>query len=54
MRGTDVAALAGIMLAVAARTGWGGLAGLVVPLFLFISAAGKAKIHPVSRIFSLT
>ena len=40
VRGTDVAALAGIMLAVAARTGWGGLAGLVVPLFLFISAAG--------------
>ena len=40
VRGTDVAALAGILLAVAARTGWGGLAGLVVPLFLFISAAG--------------
>ena len=27
VRGTDVAALAGIMLAVAAGTGWGGLAG---------------------------
>jgi MFS transporter, DHA1 family, multidrug resistance protein len=40
VRGTDVAALAGILLAVAARTGWGGLAGLVVPLFLFISATG--------------
>ena len=40
VRGTVAAALAGVLLAVAAWTGWGGLAGLVVPLFLFISAAG--------------
>ena len=27
-------------MALSVRTGWGGLAGLVVPLFLFISVAG--------------
>ena len=39
-RGTSIAALAGIVLAVAGGTGWGGLAGLVVPLFVFIGATG--------------
>lgn len=39
-RGTLLAALAGIVLAVAARQGWGGLAGLVLPLFVFVGAAG--------------
>jgi len=39
-RGTAIAALAAIVLAVAGRTGWGGLAGLVVPLFVFIGATG--------------
>lgn len=38
--GTIGAAIAGMPLAVAARTGWGGLAGLVIPLFLFVSATG--------------
>ena len=38
--GTLGAALAGMLLAVDARTDWGGLAGLVIPLFLFISATG--------------
>ncbi len=36
--GTVSAALAGMLLAVDARTDWGGLMGLVIPLFLFISA----------------
>lgn len=40
VRGTAVAALAGILLVIAARHGWGGLAGLVVPLFVFVGAAG--------------
>jgi DHA1 family bicyclomycin/chloramphenicol resistance-like MFS transporter len=40
IRGTGAAALAGIVLAVTAWTGWGGLWGLAVPLFLFISATG--------------
>ena len=38
--GTVAAALAGVALAVAAWTGWGGLAGLVAPLFVFVSATG--------------
>ena len=38
--GTLSAALAGLVLAVAARTGWGGLLGLVLPLFAFVSATG--------------
>jgi DHA1 family bicyclomycin/chloramphenicol resistance-like MFS transporter len=38
--GTAAAALAGVALAVTARTGWGGLAGLLVPLFVFIAATG--------------
>ena len=36
--GTGAAAVAGAVLAVAARTGWGGLWGLALPLFLFVSA----------------
>jgi DHA1 family bicyclomycin/chloramphenicol resistance-like MFS transporter len=38
--GTAGAALAGLVLAADARTGWGGLAGLAVPLFVFIGVAG--------------
>jgi DHA1 family bicyclomycin/chloramphenicol resistance-like MFS transporter len=38
--GTLGAAIAGGLLAIAARTDWGGLPGLVIPLFLFISATG--------------
>ncbi|MDB6174143.1 MAG: drug transporter protein [Chthoniobacteraceae bacterium] len=38
--GTSMAAFGGVLLVVAASTGWGGLMGLMVPLFLFISATG--------------
>jgi MFS transporter, DHA1 family, multidrug resistance protein len=38
--GTGAAACAGIVLAIAARTNWGGLWGLVVPLFVFAAATG--------------
>jgi ABC-type nitrate/sulfonate/bicarbonate transport system ATPase subunit len=38
--GTVMAALAGVGSAIAAWTGWGGLAGLVAPLFMFVSATG--------------
>ena len=38
--GGSGAALAGVVLAIDARTGWGGLPGLVVPLFVFVGAAG--------------
>ncbi|MDA8226700.1 MAG: multidrug effflux MFS transporter [Desulfitobacterium hafniense] len=38
--GTVIAAFSASMVAVFARTGWGGLWGLVVPLFMFVSATG--------------
>ncbi len=38
--GTLGAAVAGVLLALMAHTGWGGLWGLVVPLFAFASATG--------------
>jgi DHA1 family bicyclomycin/chloramphenicol resistance-like MFS transporter len=38
--GTGVSALAGLALAVTARTDGGGLAGLAVPLFVFIATTG--------------
>ena len=40
LSGTGAAALAGIVLAVAAWFDWGGLAGLALPLFVFVSASG--------------
>lgn len=38
--GTAIAAIAGIGVAVATATGWGGLWGLVISLFFFVSMAG--------------
>jgi DHA1 family bicyclomycin/chloramphenicol resistance-like MFS transporter len=38
--GTIIAALSSVMVALSARTGWGGLWGLVAPLFMFVSATG--------------
>ncbi|MFG1378735.1 multidrug effflux MFS transporter [Xanthobacter autotrophicus] len=38
--GSAAAAFAGLVLAGAAWTGWGGLWGLVVPLFIFVAATG--------------
>jgi MFS transporter, DHA1 family, multidrug resistance protein len=38
--GTMAAACSAIMVGLFARTGWGGLWGLVLPLFLFVSATG--------------
>lgn len=38
--GTLAAALSGLVLAIDARTDWGGLLGLFIPLFAFISVAG--------------
>ena len=48
LAGTRAAALAGIVLALTASFGWGGLAGLVAPLFLFISAAGFIVANSIS------
>jgi DHA1 family bicyclomycin/chloramphenicol resistance-like MFS transporter len=38
--GTAGAALAAVILAVTTKTGWGGLAGLAVPLFFFVAMTG--------------
>ena len=38
--GTGIATFAGVGLALNARFGWGGLAGLVAPLFLYVSMHG--------------
>lgn len=46
--GTVVAALSGVALALNARSGWGGLAGLVVPLFLYVSMAGFVVANSVA------
>ncbi len=40
LRGSCVAAVAAVTMAVASRTGWGGLAGLAVPMFLFVATTG--------------
>jgi DHA1 family bicyclomycin/chloramphenicol resistance-like MFS transporter len=40
LAGNFMAMLAGIALAIDAWTGWGGLAGLAVPMFVFVSATG--------------
>ena len=47
--GAAVAAVAGIALAVDSRFGWGGLAGLVVPLFCYVVDALLAQApHAIS------
>jgi len=38
--GTWIVALSGVVLALNARLGWGGLAGLAVPIFFFLSMNG--------------
>lgn len=38
--GASMAALSAIAAGIAANTGWGGLAGLVVPLFFFVASCG--------------
>ncbi len=48
LAGNWLAALAGIAVAVDARTGWGGLAGLVAPMFLFVSATGLISANAVA------
>lgn len=47
-RGTAVAALAGIALAFTSHSGWGGLVGLVIPLFLFVGIAGFVAANSIA------
>jgi DHA1 family bicyclomycin/chloramphenicol resistance-like MFS transporter len=46
--GTVVAAAAGLVVAFDARSDWGGLAGLVIPLFVFVSATGFIVANSIS------
>jgi DHA1 family bicyclomycin/chloramphenicol resistance-like MFS transporter len=50
--GACVAAIAGITVAIDARTGWGGIAGLAVPLFLFVSMTGVVVANSVAGALS--
>jgi DHA1 family bicyclomycin/chloramphenicol resistance-like MFS transporter len=47
--GTLGAAAAGLLLAAMARTGWGGLWGLVLPLFAFASATGFIAANSITN-----
>lgn len=46
--GTTVAALAGLVAAIDARTGWGGLLGLALPLFLFVGMTGLVVANSIA------
>ena len=46
--GVGVAAVAGALLALAGATGWGGFAGILVPLFLFVSSVGFVSANSVA------
>lgn len=50
--GTWVLALTGIVLAINARFGWGGLPGLVVPIFLYMSMNGLIVANSVAGALS--
>ena len=48
LAGNRLAAGAGAVLAIDAGTGWGGLAGLVAPLFVFVAATGLISANAVA------
>jgi MFS transporter, DHA1 family, multidrug resistance protein len=48
VRGTALASVTGLIAALAAYTGWGGLWGLVIPLLLFASATGFIVANSIS------
>jgi DHA1 family bicyclomycin/chloramphenicol resistance-like MFS transporter len=52
--GTSGAALAAIVLAIDARTGWGGLAGLVLPLFVFIGLTGFTVANSIAGVLDFS
>jgi MFS transporter, DHA1 family, multidrug resistance protein len=47
------ACIAGILAAIAARTGWGGLAGLAIPLILFVSCIGLIAANAITGALNL-
>ena len=48
LAGNWLAVVAGVALAIDAWTGWGGLAGLVAPMFMFVSATGLISANAVA------
>ncbi len=46
--GASIAAVSGIVLAMDARFGWGGLAGLAVPIFVFMAVSGLIVANSVA------
>jgi DHA1 family bicyclomycin/chloramphenicol resistance-like MFS transporter len=52
LAGASVAALAGLATATDAWTNWGGVAGLAVPLFLFVSVTGLIVANAVAGALS--
>ena len=50
--GTSGTAFAAVVLAIDARTGWGGLMGLAVPLFVFVGLAGFIVANSVAGALS--
>jgi DHA1 family bicyclomycin/chloramphenicol resistance-like MFS transporter len=51
--GSIAAGLMGVTVAVTSATGWGGLTGLVVPLFLFISCTGLIAANSIAGALNL-
>jgi DHA1 family bicyclomycin/chloramphenicol resistance-like MFS transporter len=47
------ACVTGVLVAITARTGWGGLAGLVIPLFLFVSCTGLIAANSITGALNL-
>jgi DHA1 family bicyclomycin/chloramphenicol resistance-like MFS transporter len=52
LAGNLLAALAGVAVAVDAWTGWGGIFGLAVPMFAFVSATGLISANAVAGALS--
>lgn len=51
--GALAAGILGISVAITAASGWGGLAGLVIPLFLFISCTGLIAANAITGALNL-
>jgi DHA1 family bicyclomycin/chloramphenicol resistance-like MFS transporter len=46
--GSWIAAVAAVIMAASSRTGWGGLAGLAVPMFAFVAATGLVAANAIA------
>ncbi len=50
--GARIAASAAVTLAITSRTGWGGLAGLAVPMFAFVASTGIMSANAIAGALS--